>query len=294
VRGAASARRFPPPDLDQRPRRRLAGMLVIWLACIALAAYAGLIAFLFFNQRQFLYIPDTARPSLGEMAQLGIREVTLTTSDGLSLLAWYRPPNEGKPIIAYFHGNGGNLLNRTARMQRFAGLGYGYLMLEYRGYGGNPGSPSETGFFADAAAALDFLDREKIDPRRLVIYGESLGSGVAVWAAARHRAAALVLEAAFTSIPAVAQYAFPYVPARWLVRDRFDSLARIGNVTAPILFLHGERDTIIPIHFGRELFAAAPEPKEAWYNPEAGHNDLARYGALDAMDDFLARHLARN
>src|SRR5262249_47951068 len=159
----------------------------------------------------------------------------------------------------------------------FAGLGYGYLMLEYRGYGGNPGSPSETGFYADAAAALAFLDREKIDPRRLVIFGEALGPRGAGGAGAPPHAAPPGLGAAFTSIPAVAQYAFPYVPARWLVRDRFDSLSRIGNVTAPILFLHGERDTIIPIRFGRELFAAAPEPKEAWYNPEAGHNDLARY-----------------
>jgi fermentation-respiration switch protein FrsA (DUF1100 family) len=265
--------------------------VLTWLACIVVVAYAGLIAFLFFAQRSFLYVPDTTRPELGELARLGVREVTLNTSDGLSLLAWYRPPNEGRPVIAYFHGNGGNLLNRTARIQRFAGEGYGYLMLEYRGYGGNPGSPSEAGFYADAAAALDFLDRQGIDARRLVIYGESLGTGVAVWAATQHKAAALVLEAPFTSIPAVAQYAFPYVPARWMVRDRFDSLLRIGQVTAPILFIHGERDTIIPIHFGRELFAAAPEPKEGWFNPEAGHNDLARYGALDAMDDFLARRL---
>ena len=265
--------------------------MLIWLALIAVAAYAGLAAFLFLFQRNFLYVPDTTRPQLGELAALGVREVALTTPDGLSLFAWYRPPNAGKPILLYFHGNGGNVAYRTGRMQRFGGLGYGYLMVEYRGYGGNPGSPSETGFQADTAAALAFLDREGIDPRRLVIYGESLGTGIAVWAATQHKAAALVLEAPFTSIADVAQYAFPYVPARAMVRDRFDSLSRIDQVTAPILFLHGERDTIIPIQFGRALFAAAPEPKEGWFNPEAGHNDLARNGALDAMDDFLKRRL---
>jgi fermentation-respiration switch protein FrsA (DUF1100 family) len=124
-----------------------------------------------------------------------------------------------------------------------------------------------------------------------VLYGESLGSGVAVALAVDHDIAALVLEAPFTSVAEVAQCHFPYVPASRMVVDRFDSLSRIGKVRAPILVLHGERDRVVPIRYGRALLAAAPEPKEGWFAPEAGHEDLARYGSLDAVAAFIDRRL---
>jgi hypothetical protein len=165
-------------------------------------------------------------------------------------------------------------------------------MLEYRGYGGNPGSPSETGLYADGAAALDFLDHQGIMPNRLVLYGESLGSGVAVRMAGQHEIAGLILEAPFTSVAQVAQYHYPFVPASLLVRDRFDSLSRIRAVKVPILILHGGRDTVIPMRFGRALLDAAPGPKEGWFAPEAGHGDLARFGALDAVAVFLEQRVA--
>jgi hypothetical protein len=215
----------------------------------------------------------------------------LSTEDGLSLLSWYLPPGPGQPVIAYFHGNGGHIGYRVERLLRFARQGFGVLMLEYRGYGSNPGTPSEAGFYADGRAALDFLDREGVAPNRLVLYGESLGSGVAVELAAQHEIAALILEAPPTSVAEVAQCHFPYVPASRLVTDRFDSLSRIGKVKAPILVLHGERDRVVPIRFGRALFDAAPEPKESWFAPEAGHEDLARYGGLDAAVAFIERRL---
>jgi len=164
-------------------------------------------------------------------------------------------------------------------------------MAEYRGYGGNPGTPSEAGFFTDGRAALAFLDREGVAPNRLVLYGESLGSGVAVALAVEHDIAALVLEAPPTSVAEVAQCHFPYVPASRMVIDRFDSLSRIGRVKAPILVLHGERDRVVPVRYGRALLAAAPEPKEGWFAPEAGHEDLARYGSLDVVVAFIDRHL---
>jgi hypothetical protein len=159
-------------------------------------------------------------------------------------------------------------------------------MAEYRGYGGNPGTPTERGLVADGAAALDFLDGEGIAANRLVIYGESLGSGVAVLLAAQREVAGLILEAPFTSVADVAQHHYSFMPASALVRDRFDSLARIGQVRAPILVLHGERDRVVPLRFGRALFDAAPEPKELWLAREAGHEDLARYGALERSATF--------
>jgi uncharacterized protein len=257
----------------------------------AVVAYAALVGGLYLFQRQLLYFPDKARPELFGLEQLGVRELTLTTEDGLSLLSWYLPARPGRPVIAYFHGNGGHIGYRAERLLRFAREGYGVLMAEYRGYGGNPGTPTEAGFYTDARAALDFLDREAIPSNRLVLYGESLGSGVAVALAAEHDIAALILEAPPTSVAEVAQCHFPFVPAARMVTDRFDSLSRIGRVKAPILVLHGERDRVVPVRYGRALLEAAPEPKEGWFAPEAGHEDLASYGSLDVVVAFIDRRL---
>jgi uncharacterized protein len=164
-------------------------------------------------------------------------------------------------------------------------------MLEYRGYGGNPGTPTEDGLSADGAAAVDFLGREGILPNRLVLYGESLGSGVAVTLAAQRDIAGLILEAPFTNVAEVAQHHYSFVPASVLVADRFDSLAKIGGVKAPILVLHGERDRVVPIRFGRALFDAAPEPKEFWFSRDAGHENLMRFGAFEAVLQFLERRI---
>lgn len=255
----------------------------------ALAAYGVLVGGLYVFQRHLLYFPDVARPELGDLAALGVREITLKTADGLSLLSWYLPPQDDHPVIAYLHGNGGHIGYRADRLRWFAHNGYGVLMAEYRGYGGNPGTPSESGLVADGAAALDFLGGEGIAPNRLVVYGESLGSGVAVPLGAQREIASLILEAPFTSVAEVAQYHYSLIPASALVRERFDSLARIGDVKAPILVLHGERDRVVPVRFGRALFDAAPEPKELWLAREAGHEDLVRYGAFEAVRDFLRR-----
>lgn len=261
------------------------------LIAIPIIAYLAILVWLYVNQRQLLYFPDPTRPRLLELAQLGVREVGLTTADGLSLLSWYLPPQAGRPVILYFHGNGGNIRYRADRVLRFARDRMGALMVEYRGYGGNPGSPSETGFIADAEAAVAFLDQERIARNRVVLYGESLGSGVAVQIAARQRVAALVLESPYTSIAAAAQYHYPYIPAALLVRDRFDSLARIGSITAPVLIMHGEADGIVPVRFGKALLAAAQEPKEGWFVPQAGHEDLAAFGGLEVAAGFIDRHV---
>jgi hypothetical protein len=257
----------------------------------ALAAYGVLVGGLYVFQRHLLYFPDPSRPELADLAALGVREITLKTADGLSLLSWYVPPRDNRPVIAYLHGNGGHIGYRAERLRWFARNGYGVLMAEYRGYGGNPGTPTERGLIADGAAALDFVGGEGIAPNRLVIYGESLGSGVAVALAAGRRVASLILEAPFTSVAEVAQHHYSFIPASTLVRDRFDSLAKIGQVRAPILVLHGERDRVVPLRFGRALFDAAPEPKELWLAREAGHEDLVRYGALEAVLDFLRRRV---
>jgi uncharacterized protein len=270
-----------------------------WIAGIAAAGYLTVIAGLYLYQRQLLYHPDRARPLLGALARLGVREVAVPTADGLSLLAWYLPARDAsgdapwgeRPVIIYFHGNGGHIGYRADRVERFAREGYGVLMLEYRGYGGNPGVPGEAGLFEDAAAALRFVAAQGVPGRRLVLYGESLGTGVAVQAATTREVGAVVLESPYTSIAAAARFHYPFIPAAWLVSDRYDSLSRIGQVRAPILMLHGARDGIVPLSLGQALFAAAPEPKEQWIAKQARHVDLGYFGALDIAVAFIERHV---
>ena len=265
--------------------------MLIWLAGILLLGYVAIVAGLFIYQRQLLYLPDPRRPQLGDLGTLGVGEVTIVTADQLSLLAWYRQPDRSRPVIVYFHGNGGHIGYRAERMRHFAEAGYGVLMSEYRGYAGNPGSPSEAGLLADGEAALDFLRAQGVELHRVLLYGESLGSGVAVYLATRTDIAALILEAPYTSIAAVAQYHYRFLPVAFLLHDHFESLSRIGRVKAPILVLHGGRDPVVPARFSKALYEAAPEPKEIWFAVDAGHEDLAHFGALDAAFDFIGRHI---
>jgi fermentation-respiration switch protein FrsA (DUF1100 family) len=255
----------------------------------ALIGYVLVVGALYLGQRSLLYRPSAGRPSLGGLAALGAHEATLHTEDGLRLFAWYLPPPAGAPVIVYFHGNGGDIGHRADRLRRFAEVGFGALMVEYRGYAGNPGAPTEAGLLADARAALAFLDAQRVAPNRRVLYGESLGTGVTVQLAADHPIAALILESPYTSVADVAQYHYPWVPVRWLLHDKFDSRAVIGRVQAPILFLHAERDTVIPARFGRALYAAAPAPKEAWSTNEGDHEDVGRLGGVEAAIAFVRR-----
>ncbi len=256
-------------------------------------AYVALAAAIWAGQRAMLFIPDTTRPVLpADVA--GAREVELVTPDGVRLLAWYVPGRPGQPVLAYFHGNGGSLGNRAARLRRFAAEGWGVLMPEYRGYGGNPGAPSEEGFALDAQAALAFLAGEGVGADRLVLYGESIGTGVAVraaadWAGANWAIAALVLESPYASVTDLARRRFPFLPVGLLLRDPFDSLSRIGRVRAPLLVLQGGRDGIVPPDSGRTLFDAAMEPKEMWMAAQGGHNDLIQFGLADAVIGFVRR-----
>jgi uncharacterized protein len=264
--------------------------VLFFLLTIAACAYGAFVGALFLLQRQLLFRPDKSRPELGGLGELGVREAAVPTGDGLSLVSWYVPPATGRPVILYLHGNGGHIGHRAERLRRFADEGYGVMLLGYRGYGGNPGKPTEAGLYADADAAIEFLERQAIAPDRTVLWGESLGSAVAVYLAAQRSVAGMVLEAPFTSIAAIAQLHYPMVPAALLVRDRFDALSRISRIDTPLLVLHGGRDAIVPIHFGRKLFAAAPAPKEGWFEPQGGHENLAAFGALDAAIAFIERH----
>lgn len=262
---------------------------------IAVAVYFLMVAALYLAQRSLIYLPDRSRPDPAASGAPEMAVVELTTDDGLELVAWWRPPvSAAAPVMILFHGNAGHIGHRSHKIRPYLDRGWGVLLTTWRGYSGNPGTPTEDGLVADGRAALAFLAHQGISTRRTVFYGESLGGGVAIALAAdATRAfvpAAIVLEAAFTSIPDVAASRFPIFPVRLLIRDRFDTLSRIGHVQAPILVIHGERDRVIPVAQGRRLLAAANAPKTGHFIPGAGHNDLAAFGLAERVIEFVEQY----
>ena len=256
-------------------------------------AFAGYILFtgvIGCSQRRLMYHPDNSAPILGDAGVPDMAAVTHKTADGLDLLAWHRSATrEGAPTVIYLHGNAGHIGHRGHKVRPYLDAGYGVLLVSWRGYGGNPGSPTEQGFYDDARAAFDFLEAQGTPPGRIIVYGESIGGGPAVQLAVERAVGALVLEAPFTSAADVAQRAYWFLPARYILLDRFESKSKIGDIDAPLFIVHGERDQVVPVDMGRSLLAAANEPKDARFFPGAGHNDLYDYGAADAVLDFLAR-----
>jgi fermentation-respiration switch protein FrsA (DUF1100 family) len=247
---------------------------VKWIVVIGLGGYAAFVVALYFGQRFMLYLPQPRSVSPAAAGLPEAEAVTLETGDGERVVAWHVPPRSGRPIVIYFHG-------------AVVGTGAGLLAVSYRGYMGSTGRPTEHGLLADAEAAYRFA-ASRYAPERIVLWGHSLGSGVAVALASTRPVAKLVLEAPFSSTVDVAAAMFPFVPVRWLMLDQFHSDARIGTVKASILILHGARDLVVPIRFGERLFALASEPKRFVRYPDGGHDDLDAYGATAEALRFIA------
>jgi fermentation-respiration switch protein FrsA (DUF1100 family) len=233
-----------------------------------------------------MYFPDRTRtpPAAAGLAQA--EEVALQTSDGERILAWHVPAREGKPVVLYFQGNGGGLDLRAHRFRRLVDDGTGLLALCYRGYGGSSGTPTESGLIADANATYDFA-AARYPVERIVLWGESLGTGVAVALAAERRVARVLLESPFTSAVDVASAVYPIIPVRWLMKDQFRSDERIAKVKVPIFVLHGERDRVVPIALAERLYGLITAPKRFVRLPRADHNDHDEHGALEAVRPFI-------
>ncbi len=250
-------------------------MGVLLAAALALLL---LVVLVFVFQRRLIYIPIGQPGSPAAAGLANGREISLETEDGLTLGAWFIPSAaaEPGPAVLFLPGNAGNRSYRAPLAAALSQAGLSVLLVDYRGYAGNPGSPSETGLAADARAALTRLrELPEVDPNRILYFGESLGSGVAVSLAAESPPAALILRSPYTSLTSVARLHYPFLPVRWILRDRFDSAGRIGDISSPVLILAGDRDRIIPAAESRRLFDAASEPKRFVLFPDAGHNDLA-------------------
>ena len=271
--------------------RRMAGFF-----STAAVVYGLFMGGLFVFQRSLLYVPPRDRPDINAVGQPDLEVVTLRTADGLELTHWYRPPRSPDgPVIALFHGNAGHIGERVPKYRPLLEAGFGVFFAEYRGYGGNPGRPSEAGLTADGRAVMAFLEERGIEPARIVLYGESLGTSLAIKLAAGKPVAGLVLESPPGSIAEVAQAHYWYMPAKWLVLDKWHAIDLIGEVSAPLLLLHGESDRTVPVRFGRRVFEAATGEKEALFLPGGGHVNLYDFpGVPEKVVQFVARNVPRS
>jgi fermentation-respiration switch protein FrsA (DUF1100 family) len=267
--------------------------MVLHLLAVLAAAYLGFLLLLRLSETRLLYAPGSARTLTPPPAALGLApvRVEIAAGNGVTLVAWIvRAPGAdgGGPWLLICHGNAGNL-SEAGRPAHYAGLralGLNLLAFDYRGYGESGGAPTEAGLYRDAEAAYRYLrDTLAVPPDRIVLFGHSLGSTVAVELATRVPVGGIILEGALTSVTARAQEVYPYVPVRWIARSRFASLEKIGRVPAPKLFLHARWDDVVPIAHGRRLYEAAPPPK-TFVTLAGGHGDAfetdsaAYFGAI--------------
>jgi fermentation-respiration switch protein FrsA (DUF1100 family) len=258
------------------------------LLIIVALGYLGVVAVLYFKQREMLFpIPTVARTAPDAAGFPQAEEHLLATDDGENVSVWHVPAKPGRRVVLYFPGNGDSLAGSAGRFRDIVSDGTGLIALSYRGYAGSSGQPSEHGLLSDAAATYAFA-ASRYETGRMIAWGYSLGTGVAVALAADHPFAGLILEAPYTSITDVAAAAFPYLPVRLLLKDRFGSDSRIQRVTAPLLIVHGTEDTTVPITFGERLFGLAHEPKQFVRLVGAHHDDLDNFGAIETARQFIA------
>jgi uncharacterized protein len=257
-----------------------------WFLILAFAGYGVFVALFYVAQRKMQYFPESFRTMPAAAGLAEAEEITLDTADGERVIVWHLPPRGEKPVVLYLHGNGASLRWRVDRFRALTADGTGLVALSYRGYGGSSGSPTEAGLIKDAEAAYAFTVA-RYAPSRIVVWGESLGSGVAVALAAEKPVGHVVLQSPFSSAADVGAERYWFVPVRLLMKDQFRSDLRIGKVTAPMLVLHGDQDNVVPFALGERLYGLINAPKRFVAFPGAGHNDLGAHGAVEAAKKFL-------
>ena len=267
--------------------------LIKFLVIFAVVAYAVAVLGMYMFQRKLQYHAENKGLTPEGVGVVGASVETLTTPDGEKIIVWYAPAAKGKPTILYFHGNAGEIGDRPLRFNYYHSRGLGVTYVSYRGYGGSTGSPTEQGLITDANTAYDWLLAEGVAPNSIALLGESLGSGVAVQVAAQKQVGAVALNAPYTSTADVAARIYWWLPVHLLMKDQYKSIKFIADVKVPLLVVHGDLDILIPLEFGRRLFAAANEPKEMEIIRGFGHDAMFEEVAWAKEVEFFGRVMNR-
>ncbi len=263
-------------------------MTMVFVAlCIAAIVYAVFAVAMFKGQHHLVYRIDSRRIVPQRIGLANVEEVTLRVPDGERLVAWHGKASAGRPTMLYLHGQAGNLARRSERIRRYRAAGVGILIVAYRGFSGSSGTPSEGANVADALFAYDWLLERGVTADEIIVYGESLGTGVAAQVAAQRQISGLVLDSPFTALTDLAAARHPFLPVRRFIFDRYETLKHIVKADAPVLVLHGEKDPIVPLPMGLQVFEAIKGPKRMITFPEGRHLDHGKFGSFDVVLRFL-------
>ncbi len=261
---------------------------------ILLSVYILLSLLLYIFQENFLYFPDSSLVSNPSALQLDYDELYLNSSDGNKIHAWYIEHKNPRAHVLFFHGNAGNISHRLDSIKFFHDLGLSTLIIDYQGYGLSEGKASEKGSYDDALAAWDYLTKTKnINPENIIIFGRSLGGGVASWLASEKPSGLVIMESTFSSVAEMGKDIYPYLPVRLLTRIHYNNKERIRHIKTPVLIVHSKTDELIPYKHGRMLYELANEPRR-FLEIQGGHNDgffLSRDFYKENLDNFIKEYL---
>ena len=261
---------------------------LLLLIQIIILIYILILAFLYFYQRNLMYHPDENN-YFGDQLSVDIKEVKVITDDNIDLLGWYHEKDIKKnKTILFFHGNAGSLENRIHKLNHFRDMNVNFLIIAWRGFSGNKGKPSEKGLYEDGKSAINWLVNKGVKQENIILYGESLGTGVATHLAQNKKFAGIILETPFTSMIDAAKNFYPYIPVSLLLKDKFDNEKKIRNINVPILIMHGESDQIVPFFMGKKIYEVAKEPKYSYFTKHDNHMMEYDENLIKALNSFLA------
>ena len=267
--------------------------MIVWLFFILVAVFTAFGIYLYFNQGRMVFIPMKELVVTPEQLNMASEDVYIEVAPGEKINAWYFPGNPGRKTILFCHGNAGNISHRLETVEFLKTLEVNVLLFDYRGYGRSDGRPTEENVYTDARAAFDWLIREKkVVPQNVILFGRSLGGAVAIDLASKVTCGGVVVESSFTSADELGRKMFPYFPVKFLLRFKFDSLAKIAKLSCPVLVTHSPDDDLIPVEMGRQLYEAAREPK-FFIELNGLHNDrdyLENQAYLEGLRDFIFKN----
>jgi len=249
-----------------------------------------MIILIYFYQRNLLYHPSENNYQ-NDAIQFNYDEISIKVDKEIQLKSWIIKKNFKKfKTLVIFHGNAGHLSNRIYKLNELYKLDINILLISWRGFSGNKGLPTENNLYADAKAAIKWLNKEGVSNNQIILYGESLGSGVAVELGKENNFNSIILESPFTSIENAAKIYYPYLPVRLLLKDRYDSINKINMINTPILIMHGKKDDVVPFSMGKELFEKANSPKQSYFTPDDDHMMEFNSSLLQKIKDFIEKY----
>ena len=260
--------------------------LIIFFQILFLVYFLVLV-YLYFFQRNLMYHPNENNYSNDEL-KVNVEKIKVITKDGIDLLGWYHEKNLKKfKTLLFFHGNAGSLENRIHKLNRFGEMKINFLIIAWRGFSGNKGKPSEKGLYEDGQSAIQWLLEKGLNEKDIIIYGESLGTGIATHLSQNKDFAGVILETPFTSMVDAAKTFYPYIPVNLLLKDKFKNEDKVKNINSPILIMHGEVDQIVPFAMGKRIFEVANEPKFSYFTKHDNHMMEYDENLLKALNSFL-------